>query len=221
MIKHDEYAGLAAEKHVHKQPIYAERGSDPRREQRSAGAQRAGARRSWLMRRIINNAGAAIVDLVSHELKIPAERAGGKTAGRRPLHRAEARSAGGRWPTALQAKLRRAEICAGSISSTIRRAIYPNGSMLCHVIGFTDFDHNGIQGVEASMDEYLHGQDGYRYIEHDRAGREIVLYRGQERARAQRLPGSSDDRSEPAEHRRKRNRRGDARSIARKRRRSS
>src|SRR5207245_5336196 len=35
--------------------------------------------------------------------------------------------------------------------------------------------------VEASMDEYLHGQDGYRYIEHNRAGQEIVLYRGQER----------------------------------------
>src|SRR2546429_1370001 len=54
--------------------------------------------------------------------------------------------------------------------------------MLCHVIGFTDFDHHGIQGVEASMEEYLHGQDGYRFIEHNRAGQEIVPYRGQERA---------------------------------------
>src|SRR5438477_5210533 len=27
MIKHDEYAGLAAEKHVYKQPIYADRGA--------------------------------------------------------------------------------------------------------------------------------------------------------------------------------------------------
>src|SRR5438309_11312030 len=26
LVKHDEYAGLAAEKHVYKQPIYAERG---------------------------------------------------------------------------------------------------------------------------------------------------------------------------------------------------
>ena len=26
IVKHDEYAGLAAEKHVYKQPIYAERG---------------------------------------------------------------------------------------------------------------------------------------------------------------------------------------------------
>jgi cell division protein FtsI/penicillin-binding protein 2 len=53
--------------------------------------------------------------------------------------------------------------------------------MLCHVIGFTDFEHRGIQGVESSMEEYLHGQDGYRFIEHNRAGQEIVLYRGQER----------------------------------------
>ena len=44
------------------------------------------------------------------------------------------------------------------------------------------FRARGIQGVEASMEEYLHGQDGYRYIEHNRAGQEIVLYRGQERA---------------------------------------
>src|ERR1700682_3279455 len=27
MLKHDEYSGLAAEKHVYKQPIFAERGS--------------------------------------------------------------------------------------------------------------------------------------------------------------------------------------------------
>src|SRR3984893_5991113 len=60
--------------------------------------------------------------------------------------------------------------------------IYPNGMMLCHVIGFTDFEHRGIQGVEGALDDYLRGQDGYRYIEHNRAGQELVLYRGQERA---------------------------------------
>src|SRR5205085_537265 len=54
--------------------------------------------------------------------------------------------------------------------------------MLCHVIGFTDFEHHGIQGVEGALDDYLRGQDGYRYIEHNRAGQELVLYRGQERA---------------------------------------
>ena len=32
------------------------------------------------------------------------------------------------------------------------------------------------------MEEYLHGQDGYRYIERKPSGQEIVLYRGQEHA---------------------------------------
>ncbi|MFL6530130.1 MAG: peptidoglycan D,D-transpeptidase FtsI family protein, partial [Chthoniobacterales bacterium] len=59
--------------------------------------------------------------------------------------------------------------------------VYPNKSMLCHVVGFTDFNHKGIQGVESTMEDYLHGQDGYRFIEHARDGRELVAYRGQER----------------------------------------
>ena len=83
--------------------------------------------------------------------------------------------------TALREKLR-VQNLRGIYFEHDSTRIYPNGSMLCHVIGFTDFDHRGIQGVEASMEEYLHGQDGYRYIEHNRAGQEIVLYRGQERA---------------------------------------
>ncbi len=62
---------------------------------------------------------------------------------------------------------------------------YPNGQMLGHVLGFLDHDGNGIQGIELTMENYLRGRDGYRYIEHDRTGREIMLYRGQE---------------EPAEH---------------------
>ena len=76
----------------------------------------------------------------------------------------------------------RAENLRGIYFERDTTRIYPNASMLCHVIGFTDFEHRGIQGVEASMEEYLHGQDGYRFIEHNRAGQEIVLYRGQERA---------------------------------------
>ena len=87
---------------------------------------------------------------------------------------------------AAQANALREKLRAGNLRGIYfehdATRIYPNGSMLCHVIGFTDFDHHGIQGVEASMEEYLHGQDGYRFIEHNRAGQEIVPYRGQERA---------------------------------------
>ncbi len=59
--------------------------------------------------------------------------------------------------------------------------LYPNGPMLGHVLGFTDHTHSGVQGIERSMESYLRGHDGFRFIEHDRTGAEIVPYRGQER----------------------------------------
>ena len=65
---------------------------------------------------------------------------------------------------------------------------YPNSSMLSHVLGFlghkdpNDEHLTGMDGIERSMDTYLSGQDGFRYIEHDRTGREIIVYRGQEQS---------------------------------------
>lgn len=60
--------------------------------------------------------------------------------------------------------------------------IYPNGPLLCHVVGFTDFHGDGVQGVEKTMDGYLQGHDGYRYITRDRAGAELVQHRGIEQS---------------------------------------
>src|SRR5690606_23768649 len=62
------------------------------------------------------------------------------------------------------------------------RRIYPNGPMLSHVVGYVNSENRGVAGVEQSLDQYLHGENGYRYFEHDRTGKELVLYRGQERA---------------------------------------
>src|SRR5436190_2444471 len=177
-IKHDEYAGLAAEKHVYKQIIYAERGTilDANSEvlAHNIPVETVIADATHLNNR------EATVDLVSNELGIP------------PTELAEKLNSGRRYivikrevpePTAnaLRKKLRARDLRGIYFEHDATR-VYPNGPMLCHVIGFTDFDHNGIQGVEASMEEYLHGQDGYRFIEHNRAGQEIVPYRGQERA---------------------------------------
>jgi len=70
--------------------------------------------------------------------------------------------------------------------NTIRT--YPNGPMLSHVIGFlgrkdpNDVHLVGVQGIERTMQSYLAGEDGFRHIERDRTGREIVVYRGQEQA---------------------------------------
>src|SRR5213080_3284699 len=177
-IKHDEYAELAAKKHVHQRVIHAERGM-------ILDANNEVLAHNIPMETVVadathlNNSNAT-VDLLSSELRIPSGQLAEKLNGGRryiiikrdvPAHTANA----------LQEKLRAGNLRGIYFEHDATR-IYPNGSMLCHVIGFTDFDHHGIQGVEASMEEYLHGQDGYRFIEHNRAGQEIVPYRGQERA---------------------------------------
>ncbi|HEY5705346.1 MAG TPA: penicillin-binding protein 2 [Terrimicrobiaceae bacterium] len=65
---------------------------------------------------------------------------------------------------------------------------YPNGPLLSHVLGFlarkdpNDENVVGVEGIERSMENYLRGIDGFRHIERDRTGREIMIYRGQEQA---------------------------------------
>jgi cell division protein FtsI/penicillin-binding protein 2 len=178
MIKHDQYAGLAAEKHVIKQPIFAERGTilDANSEVLAHNVP---------VETVVADASRltdvdATVDLVSSELQLPRGEVSEKlhTDRRYMVLKREVAKANA---DSLRQKLR-AKNFRGIYFERDATRIYPNGVMLCHVIGFTDFDHKGIQGVEGSLDEYLHGQDGYRYIEHNRAGQEIVLYRGQERA---------------------------------------
>jgi len=176
-IKHDEYAGLAAKKNVYQQIIHAERGSilDANNEvlAHNIPVETVVADATHL------NDVDAIIELVSRELRLPSEQLGEKlNSGRRyVVIKREVPAATAR---ALREKLR-ANNLRGIYFEDDATRIYPNGSMLCHVIGFTDFDHHGIQGVEASMEQYLHGQDGYRFIEHNLAGQEIVPYRGQER----------------------------------------
>jgi cell division protein FtsI/penicillin-binding protein 2 len=163
---------LAAEKHVHKEAIYAERGTilDANNEvlAHNVPVQTVTADATHL-----NNIDAA-VELVSDELKIPRSEIAEKLqSGRqyvvlkREVPCAVAES--------LLGKLRAQDVRGIEFHADATR-LYPNGSMLCHVIGFTDFEHRGIQGVEASMEDYLHGQDGYRYLERNRAGKERVLY---------------------------------------------
>ena len=178
ILKHDEYAGLAAEKHVYKQIIYAERGTilDANNE---VLADNIPVQTVVADATHINNR-QAIVDLVSDELGIPAAQLAEKLSSERRYivikHEVPETLA-----NSLRDKLRARNLRGVYLEHDTTR-LYPNGSMLCHVIGFTDFEHHGIQGVEASMEEYLHGQDGYRFVEHNRVGQEIVPYRGQERA---------------------------------------
>jgi cell division protein FtsI/penicillin-binding protein 2 len=176
-IKHDEYAGLAAKKHVQQQPIYAERG-------KILDANSEVLAHNIPLETVVAdtthvNDREEIADLVSNALDIPPAQVAEKLSSGRPYIIIK-REVPQHTADALQEKLRAGNLHGIYFEHDAKR-IYPNGSMLCHVIGFTDFDHKGIQGVEATMEEYLHGQDGYRFIEHNRAGEEIVPYRGQER----------------------------------------
>jgi len=72
------------------------------------------------------------------------------------------------------------------------RRIYPNGNMLCHVLGFLGMPEaagksdtpphvQGVQGIEKTMEDYLRGYDGFFFTERDRKGQEIVAYRQMEK----------------------------------------
>ena len=86
--------------------------------------------------------------------------------------------------TKLQEKISLTRMPGVSLEhDTIRN--YPNGRALCHLLGFVGFNEDagekkGVQGIEMFFDTYLKGQPGYRWIERDRAGVELVQHRGVE-----------------------------------------
>ncbi|HEY0789686.1 MAG TPA: penicillin-binding protein 2 [Chthoniobacterales bacterium] len=177
LAKHDEYAARAAEKHVQKQTAYAKRGTI----------------------RDVHN------EVLANNL--PVETAVGDCSlVREPMAVAEAIAKPLEVdPRELAAKLGSgskyvvlkqevAEVKAEEIRQNLRaaklkgirfepdfRRIYPNGAMLAQVLGFVDHKHDGVMGVEKTMQEFLQGENGFRYIEIDRTGRELVPYRGLEK----------------------------------------
>ncbi|MDQ2866913.1 MAG: penicillin-binding protein 2 [Verrucomicrobiota bacterium] len=180
LVMHRVYASKAAETHVRKQPIYADRGliTDVNGEvlARNVPVETVVADTSRLNKERLDET----IALLHSQLDLPTSELREKLGSDRRylvLKREVARATA----DALTAQLR-AEKLSGIYFEHDTTRIYPNGAMLCHVLGFTDFDHKGIQGVESSMEEYLRGEDGYRYIEHNVSGQEIVMYRGQERA---------------------------------------
>jgi cell division protein FtsI (penicillin-binding protein 3)/stage V sporulation protein D (sporulation-specific penicillin-binding protein) len=176
MVMHQYYSELAAEKNVGRDVIPAQRGAiyDAHHE---VLAQNVPVDTIVADATLIDNPGA-LVPILASQLHLPASDIAEKISSHRPyivLKRdvpdMDARALE---KTLHDQKLRGIRCEPGSVR------FYPNGSMLCHVLGFTDFHQHGVQGVEASMDQYLRGEDGYRYVEHDARGREIVLYRGLE-----------------------------------------
>jgi cell division protein FtsI (penicillin-binding protein 3)/stage V sporulation protein D (sporulation-specific penicillin-binding protein) len=176
VAKHQEYAQLAAEKHTMRQVIHARRGLifDRNGELLAANVP---------VRTVVADGShvkdpAALAKVAAPYLDMKEEELRAKlTSGRKYIvirHELAEDKALALGKALQDAKQRGLYFEPDAVRT------YPNGQMLGHVLGFLDHEGNGIQGVELTMEKSLRGRDGYRYIEHDRTGREIMLYRGQE-----------------------------------------
>jgi len=174
--KHDEYAALAAQKHTMRQVIHARRGLIFDRNGELLA--------SNLPVRTVVADGSHIKDadalaaLAAPFLEMPAEELAEKLKTDRK-YVVLRRGVPDDKAQALGLAMQKADMRGIHFEQDAIR-IYPNGQILGHVLGFLDHDNNGVQGVELTMESQLRGRDGYRFIERDRTGREIMLYRGQE-----------------------------------------
>jgi cell division protein FtsI/penicillin-binding protein 2 len=185
VIKHDDYTALAAEKHVHKQIIHARRGiiRDCHREPLADN----------LPVRVAIADGSHIRDPLALAQAIAAELEMDQSDLADKLTAAKQNKK----EYVILKKKEVPEETADRVRKIISDSkgklrgvyfdpdfvrVYPNGPLLAQVVGFLDHDHKGILGIEMAMQEFLQGSDGYRYTEEDRTGRELVQYRGQEKA---------------------------------------
>jgi len=56
------------------------------------------------------------------------------------------------------------------------KRFYPNGPLACHIVGFTNVDNNGLEGVELYFDSYLSGIKGWRLARQDAKRRELICW---------------------------------------------
>lgn len=57
-----------------------------------------------------------------------------------------------------------------------RKRFYPNASLASHIIGFTDIDNKGLEGLEFYYDSYLSGIKGWRLAHKDAKRRELICW---------------------------------------------
>ena len=52
--------------------------------------------------------------------------------------------------------------------------VYPKGETACHLVGFTDIDNNGLEGIELMYNSFLKGVPGWRMVQKDAKQRELI-----------------------------------------------
>ncbi|MEI6894917.1 MAG: penicillin-binding transpeptidase domain-containing protein [Colwellia sp.] len=74
------------------------------------------------------------------------------------------------------------------------KRFYPTGEISAHLLGFTDVDDNGIEGVERMYDDLLTGTGGAKRFRKDAKGRKIEIISVKEAEQAQDITLSIDQR---------------------------
>ena len=54
------------------------------------------------------------------------------------------------------------------------KRVYPNEELASHILGITDVDENGLEGIEYKFDRFLQGTDGHFIVERDGQRRQIT-----------------------------------------------
>lgn len=72
----------------------------------------------------------------------------------------------------VAAKIKELAIPGVLITNEYRR-YYPEGEAMSHIVGFTDIQDKGQDGMELSNDEFLSGKDGQKNVVVDRLGRVV------------------------------------------------
>lgn len=176
ILQHDYFEGLASEKHCFRQPIPARRGSILDRNGEKLAVN--------IPVKTVNADGThirnpvALAKIAATYLGMDEKELAEKLTTKRPYVVIKKKV-----PVEKALEMIRATDAAGEkglylADDSVRS--YPNSEMLCHVLGYTDHAGRGADGIEKALDTELSGQDGFRMIEHDPKGREIVVYRGQE-----------------------------------------
>lgn len=76
-------------------------------------------------------------------------------------------------PLAVAHKVEALQISGLYLQREYRR-YYPEGSVTAHVVGFTNIDDHGQEGIELVLDHWLHGQSGQKQVLKDRLGNIIT-----------------------------------------------
>lgn len=63
------------------------------------------------------------------------------------------------------------------VTEETSKRYYPGGTLAANVIGFTDFEGDGVYGLEAYYDDYLRGTDGKAFYTKDGLG-QVIEYAG-------------------------------------------